>query len=135
MAQGMHGGSLDWSLGVISSKQWSWKMCPQGKTATAGGIGGWNMCPSGAYETSLLHIRHLSPLIIGDPLKPAKRKKTFSNYCQTYNHPHLHQYQESHKYYVHAQRKYGSETNKPLAKPSRAKIGVLSHFGVWMRLD
>lgn len=70
MAQGMHGGSLDWSLGVISCKQWSWKMWPQGRTATAGGIAGWKMCPSGAYETSLLHIRHLSPLSSGDPSKP-----------------------------------------------------------------
>lgn len=86
MAQGMHGGSLDWSLGVISCKQWSWKMWPQGRTATAGGIAGWKMCPSGAYETSLLHIRHLSPLSSGDPSKPAKNRPFAIIACITVIH-------------------------------------------------
>ena len=60
-AQGMHGGSLDRSSGVIRRKQESWNVWPHGRTAAAGGIVGWNIRPSDVKERSLLHIKHFCP--------------------------------------------------------------------------
>lgn len=75
MAQGMHGGLLTSSFGVMRCKQWSWKVCPHGRTATIGAIGGTETGPSGVKARSLLHIKHLCP--ISWVSSSAAKEKTF----------------------------------------------------------
>lgn len=74
MAQGMQGGSSR-STGVMSCRQWSWKVWLQGRTATAGGMGGCTKGPSGANDKSLLHSMQLNP-VVGGISKPASQ-----NHC------------------------------------------------------
>lgn len=80
MAQAMQVGFVASHWGVMRSRQESWKVWPQGRTAAGGALLGIETGPSSVNERSLLHMKQLCPSSWGFISGSVRRSSLISFY-------------------------------------------------------